>query len=155
MTTTAFNVWYHLGLTRYLQGDLEDALSAYEETLKFSLEHDDNLVATLDWMYMTLRRLGHDDEAESLLQPIHAQMRIIENHAYHRILLLQKGELSEQEVIDVEGDGVQNATAAYGVANWVYCNGDQARAEELWRRIVDETPWNAFGHICAEAELAR
>ncbi|MCZ6652052.1 MAG: hypothetical protein O7D91_03380, partial [Planctomycetota bacterium] len=53
LTTTAFNVWYHLSLARYLQGNFEGALEAYRETMKFSIEHDDNLVATLDWMYMT------------------------------------------------------------------------------------------------------
>ena len=81
LTTTAFNVWYHLSLARYLQGDFEGAIEAYKVTWKFSLKHDDNLVATLDWMYMTLRRLGQDDAAESALQRIHPEMNIIENHA--------------------------------------------------------------------------
>ncbi len=156
LTTTAFNVWYHLGLTRYLQGDLEDALSAYEETLKFSLEHDDNLVATLDWMYMTLRRLGHDDEAESLLQPIHAQMRIIENHAYHRRLLMYKRELQPEDLLDGENAGTLDwATQGYGVGNWHLCNGQQDKARDFFEGVVAGDYWPAFGFIAAEVELAR
>ena len=48
----------------------------------------DLLVATSHWLYMTLRRLGRDDEARQVLKPIHADMYIIENHSYHRLLLM-------------------------------------------------------------------
>ena len=156
LTTTAFNVWYHLSLARYLQGDFEGALEAYKETLKLSFEHDDNLVATLDWMYMTLRRLGRDDAAESALQPIHPEMNIIENHAYHRRLLMYKGKLEPEDLLDArDADALNWATQGYGVGNWRLCNGEQARAREIFEGVVAGDYWPAFGFIAAQVELAR
>ncbi len=156
LTTTAFNVWYHLSLTRYLQGDFEGALDAYKETLKFSFEHDDNLVATLDWMYMTLRRLGRAGDAESALQPIHPEMTIIENHAYHRRLLMYKGELQHEDLLDGEKpDPLVWATPGYGVGNWLLCNGERGKAREIFEGVVAGDYWPAFGFIAAEVELAR
>ncbi len=156
LTTTAFNVWYHLSLARYLQGDFEGALEAYRETLKFSLQHDDNLVATLDWMYMTLRRLGRDHAAESALQPIHPEMNIIENHAYHRRLLMYKGELQPEDLLDAgDADPLVWATQGYGVGNWYLCNGETDNAREVFERVVAGDYWPAFGFIAAEVELAR
>lgn len=156
LTTTAFNVWYHLGLARYLQGDFEGALEAYRETLKFSREHDDNLVATLDWMYMALRRLGRRADAESALAPIHADMNIIENHAYHRRLLMYKRELEPDDLLDTStADPLAWATQGYGVGNWYLCNGQTEQAREVFERVVAGNYWPAFGFIAAEVELAR
>src|SRR5690606_6352786 len=61
-STLAFNVWYHLGLAHYLQGDYDRALEAYEELLKTSAaDHDDSIVAATDWMWMSLMPLGRKD----------------------------------------------------------------------------------------------
>ncbi len=156
LTTTAFNVWYHLSLARYLQGDFEGALDAYKETLKFSFDHEDNLVATLDWMYMTLRRLGRDTAAESALQPIHPEMNIIENHAYHRRLLMYKGKLQPENLLDArDADPLNWATQGYGVGNWLLCNGERDKAREIFEGVVAGGYWPAFGFIAAEVELAR
>lgn len=156
LTTTAFNVWYHLGLARYLQGDFEGALEAYRETLKFSREHEDNLVATLDWMYMALRRLGRRADAESALAPIHADMNIIENHAYHRRLLMYKRELEPDDLLDAStADPLVWATQGYGVGNWYLYNDQTNKAREVFERVVAGNYWPAFGFIAAEVELAR
>ncbi len=156
LTTTAFNVWYHLSLARYLQADFEGALEAYTETLKYSLEHDDNRVATVDWIYMTLRRLGRDVEAESALQPIHLEMNIIENHAYHRRLLMYKRELQPDDLLASRNADLLNwATQGYGVGNWHLCNGRQDKAREVFEGVVAGDYWPAFGFIAAEVELAR
>ncbi len=156
LTTTAFNVWYHLSLARYLQGDFEGALQAYRETLKYSLKHDDNLVATLDWMYMTLRRLERSSDAESVLQQIHPEMTIIENHAYHRRLLMYKGELQPEALLNArDTDPLVWATQGYGVGNWRLCNGQQDKAREIFEGVVAGDYWPAFGYIAAEVDLAR
>jgi tetratricopeptide (TPR) repeat protein len=156
-STSHTNIWYHLGLVHYLTGELEAAARSYRECLAFS-ENDDMRVATAHWLYMTLRRLGRDDEAARLLEPIDAEMEIIENDGYHRLLLMYKGlvpaEELEREAFEAE-DGVALATVAYGVANWHDYNGRAERALELYRRITRGSQWAAFGHIAAEADLAR
>ena len=59
--TLKFNIYYHLGLAYYLKGDFAKALTAYRECMKYSTDNDDSLVATSDWLYMTLRRLGQKE----------------------------------------------------------------------------------------------
>jgi hypothetical protein len=111
-------------------------------------------------MYMTLRRLGHHAEARALLDPITADMEIIENDAYHRRLLMYKGEVEPEELLDLRAvddpdQALNIATQGYGVGNWYLVQGDPEQAREIFLRIVDGTSWAAFGYIAAEAELAR
>ena len=156
-STSHGNIWYHLGLAYYLKGDFDNALRAYRQCLTFS-RNPDMLSATSHWLYMTLRRLGEDDEAREVLEPIHARMDIIENHDYHRLLLMYKGEQTPEQLlaeIEQEDGGLSFATTGYGVANWYLYNGDRDRAVELFDKIVESDSWAPFGLIAAEAELAR
>ena len=155
-STLQSNIWYHLGLAHYLRADFESALTAYRACLQVS-RNPDMLCATTHWAYMTLRRLGRDAEAAELLAPIHAEMDVIENHGYHHLLLMYRGERSAEQVLaSVSGTGgIQGATVAYGVANWHLYNDRPAAAVQLFEQIVAGPQWPAFGHIAAEAELAR
>lgn len=151
--TTHTSVWYHLGLAHYLKGDFDKALAAYRECLDFS-DNPDMVVAITHWLYMTLRRLGRDDEAARVLEPISAGMDVIENFEYHELLLMYRGEKTAEELLSDE-DGVAGATIGYGVANWNFYNGDEERALEMFRAVLEGDAWAAFGYIAAEAELAR
>ena len=153
-STLQFNIWYHLGLAHYLKGDFASALDAYDQCMNVS-SNPDAQAATSHWKYMTLRRLGRDSEAAVVLEPIDAEMEIIENDAYHQLLLMYKGDVSADSVLGPEADAVQSATVAYGVGNWYYYNGNEARAMEIFRDILAGQGWAAFGYIAAEAELAR
>ena len=82
----------------------------------------DMRVASTYWLYMTLRRLERDAEAAQALASITADMDIIENTAYHRLLLLNKGVLSEAD-FGSSGDALQDASAGYGLGNWHFYNG--------------------------------
>ncbi len=156
LTTAGFNVWYHLGLARYLTQDHEGALVAFRAARKYGRGYDDNLVATTDWMYMALRRLGRDCEAAALLDPIHPDMEIIENHAYHRRLLVYKGHVVPEELLDVEkASDLDLATLGYGLGIWYLYNSDLERADAIFRRVTSGPYWPAFGFIAAEVELAR
>ncbi|MGE0479991.1 MAG: tetratricopeptide repeat protein [Phycisphaerae bacterium] len=117
---------------------------------------DDNTVAAADWLYMSLRRAGRDAEAAGVLAVVRPEMNIVENAAYHRRLLLYKGQLRAEQLLNVESaTSLDLATYGYGVANWHLCNGDRARARELFERVTQGGNWPAFGFIAAEAELAR
>jgi tetratricopeptide (TPR) repeat protein len=152
-STLQFNIWYHLGLAYYLKGDFENALNAYAECMERS-DIPDRLVATSHWMYMTLRRLGRVDQATELLAAIDADMEIIENVSYHRLLLMYKGELTPEELMAPGADAVQSATVAYGVGNWYYYNQMESEAFRIFRDILKGDGWAAFGYIAAEAELS-
>lgn len=155
LTTTGFNVWYHLGLARYLTQDLEGALAAFQECQEHGRGFDDNLVATTDWMYLTLRRLGRDREAAGLLERIVPDMDIIENHAYHRRLLMYKGLIAPEELLDLAAASeLDLATLGYGLGTWQLGIGDPTRAGAILRRVTSGPYWPAFGFIAAEVELA-
>jgi tetratricopeptide (TPR) repeat protein len=153
-STLQTNIWYHLALAHYLKHDFEAALPAWRECVSRSA-NDDMRVAASDWLYMTLRRLGRADEAAAVLEPIRADMNILENHAYHRRLLLYRGELAPETLLDMDdADPVQVATYGYGVGNWYLYNGDAERAAAVFRRVLAAPNWAAFGYIAAESEFA-
>ena len=151
------NIAYHLGLAYYLKGDFARAVTVYQRELA-DARNDDRRVSTAHWLYMSLRRLGRDRDAEQVLVPIGRDMQVIENDTYHRLLLLYKGELPADSVLRVGPSGemsVTDASAAYGVGNWHLYNGRRLDAERIFRRIVAGGQWGAFGYVAAEAELAR
>ena len=154
--TLKFNIYYHLGLAHYLKGDFESALVAYRECMKYSTDNDDSLVATSDWLYMTLRRLGRKVEAEKVLEPIKEGMNVLDNGAYYQRLLMYKGLRKPEDVLGSdEQDPLQIATQGYGVGNFYLVNGDTERARAIFKRVVAGPQWAAFGFIAAEADLAR
>jgi tetratricopeptide (TPR) repeat protein len=154
-STLQSNIWYHLALAHYLKGDFTAARDAWRQNLDVALNADMQ-VAVRHWLYMTLRRLGHEAEAAAVLNPVIRELDVIENGSYHRLLLFYKGELTEEDVMGGTGaDGIQNATVAYGVGNWHLYNGRRDEALRIFRRILEGESWAAFGYIAAEAEVAR
>ena len=154
-STLQSNICYHLGLAHYLKSDFEQALRAYRACMEVST-NPDMLVATSHWLYMTLRRLGRDAEASRVLEPIRADLDVIENGAYHRLLLMYKRELPVDSLLSsASSAALDDVTTADGVGQWYLYKGDSARATEIFRRIVATGNWAAFGAIAAEAELAR
>ncbi len=156
LTSIQFNVWYHLGLAYYLKGNYDKAISAYKKCMEVST-NDDLLVATSDWLYMTYRKIGNVDAAAALLEPINDKMRIIENSAYHKRLLMYKGEIEPEDLLDVEvtneASELQMATQGYGVGYWFMIQGDINRAREIFQQVLETSYWPAFGYIASEVEL--
>jgi tetratricopeptide (TPR) repeat protein len=155
LTTLQGNVWYHLGLAYYLRGDFSRAAHAFRNSLIVA-RNDDSRVSSSDWLYMSLRRAGRDQEAAAVLEPIRPDMRIVENQAYHRRLLMYKGLLTPESLLAPEGqDPVSVATQGYGVGNWYLVNGRGEEAEEIFWRVTSAENWAPFGYIAAEADLQR
>ena len=148
------NIFYHLGLAYYLLGDFDHALRAYQRCLTLA-KNPDRLVSTSHWLYMTLRRLGRVGEADKVLEPISISLDVIENVAYHKLLLMYGGEIAPEELVRQDPDTTDGATILYGIGNWYYYNGQPDRAKPLWQKILDGSQWSAFGYIAAEADMAR
>lgn len=157
-STLHTNIYYHLGLAHYLRGEFEAALAAYERCLA-ACTTPDMRVATLDWMYLTLRRLGRHDAAQQLISQLDEDFAVIENHAYLRRIRLYQGVLTPEELIPNSGrdepTDLDLATYGYALGLWSSLNGDEARANEWWQRVLAGRHWAAFGYLAAEAECAR
>ena len=156
-STLQSNIWYHLGLSYYLKGDFERALTAYREAEKVS-KNPDMLVATTHWLYMTLRRLGRDKDATKTLAPIKNDFELIENGDYYKLIRVYKGQLDPANLwleISQRTNSLSNATLGYGLGNWYLYNGQRADAERVFRQVTAGSQWSSFGYIAAEAEINR
>lgn len=147
------NIWYHLGLTHYVLNNLKKATDAFQNCLKAS-KNDDMVVATTHWLYMIQRRLKNKEAARGLLEPISKDMTIIENDGYHQLLLFYKGELTE-DVLKGNGAAGSSEAVKYGIANWHHYNGNVAKAEALYKDLINNGNKAGFGYIAAEADLSR
>ena len=83
-------------------------------------------------------------------------LEIIENEAYHKLLLLFNGSKTAEELLATEAKAPTDpATIAYGVGMWQLLNGDADSATKRFEAAVAGENWPAFGFIAAEVELAR
>lgn len=156
-STLQSNIFYHLGLVYYLKGDFKNALKAYERCLKVS-KNPDMFVATQNWHYLTLMRLGKEKEAEKVLTSVKDGLDIVENDSYYKLLKLYAGKIRPETLLTEirdSNDGLQNATMGYGIGTYLLIHGDKERAETIFRKILETDQWSSFGYIAAEAELAR
>ncbi len=161
LSTLHFNLWYHLGLARYIQGDWEGAREAWEACLEVSVGSDlgnpDLEVATSYWLYLARHRTEDGEEAEELLAELPSADEIIENDSYLELLRLFRGDEGAEELLaGVEVGSLGGATLAYGVAMHHLLAGREVEARALMARILEEPEqWPAFGYMAAEAEVAR
>lgn len=158
LSTVQFNVWYHLGLAHYLKGEFEKALEAYKNCLAVS-KNDDLKVATLDWYYMTLVKLGRKKEALQMIKKVGTKMNIIENDAYHKRLLVYKGEMKPEQLLNFDSpesaeQKLQYVTQGYGLGNHYLSLGDTTKAKNVFEQVIKTGYWSAFGYIASEMELA-
>lgn len=159
LSTTQFNIYYHLALAYYLKGDFTSAEEAYLKCLAVS-NNDDLLVATIDWLYMTYRRTSQLDKAAQLLQQVTDSMTIVENDSYFVRCKMYQGKLAPNDLLsvsiaDLDQAQLAMATQGYGVGNWFLYNGDTTQALAVFKQVTSGKHFGAFGFIAAEAELAR
>jgi tetratricopeptide (TPR) repeat protein len=155
LSNTQFNVYYHLGLAYFLTRDFVKAEAAYRECLRWS-KNDDSVVATSDWLYITLRRTGRVAEAAEVLAPMRGGLTVIEDGAYLERLLMFKGEIPEEEFARERPDETapEKAIRAYGLGLAALWRGETERARTLFTHLVRTTSWASFATIAAEVELA-
>ena len=156
-STLQSNIYYHLGLAYYVIGDFANALKAYEKCLKVS-KNPDMFVATQNWHYLTLRRLGKIQESVRVLKSVKDGLDIIENDSYYKLLKLYAGkERPETLLTEIRdsSDELQNATMGYGIGAYFLVNGEKEIAEKIFREILETDQWSSFGYIAAEGELGR
>ena len=149
------NIRYHLGLAHVLRGEFEQALPLYEEDVE-KADNPDMRTASSYWLYLTLRRLGRDDEARTVVADLPPFEDLIENFDYHRLLQA----FAQAGAFEGGDDGpdtlnLSGATVGYGLATFDLVEGREEEAYAEYEEILEGAQWAAFGYIAAEAELAR
>ena len=154
-TTLHYNIWYHLGLAYYLKGDYEKALYAYNQNMLVA-DNNDSYVATLNWLYITLKKLGKNAEAEQKLQNMDPDIQVIENKDYRDILLMYRRN-NEKSLLEKTNSqqSLGSATLGYALGNYYLLKGQKEKAKEIFKAVVKGNQWASFGFIAAEKELER
>lgn len=160
-TTDHSNILYHLGLAHYLKGDFGKAAEAFAARADIAVAgrplSDDNLVSFTYWHYLSLRRLGRDDEAKALLiREYKPRMEVRDNTAYHAMLRVFAGEVPAEVLAPAaETATPSNLAMAYGVGVYRLLNGQHEEASAMFTKLAANPAWPSFGVIAAEAEVAR
>jgi tetratricopeptide (TPR) repeat protein len=154
---------YHLGLAHYFLGDFDAAAASFDQARSLA-KSDDSLIDCSNWLYVSLRRGGKEQQAEEVLKRITPEVKNTEPHLYFylRLLHFYQGKLTAEAVLpappagpeDLEGE-LAFDTVSYGVGNWRLYHHDKAAATELFRNVVKGEAWNAWGFIGSEQELFR
>ncbi|MCE7745253.1 MAG: hypothetical protein GPJ52_08990 [Candidatus Heimdallarchaeota archaeon] len=150
------NIYYHLGLAYYLDGDFAKANLAYRHCLEIS-DNDDKIVSSAHWLYMTLRLLNIKYEADMHLQNISNELNIIENHHYYDCILLYKGNKTPEQLLEKarKQGSLGLSTIGYGIANWYFYNDQKDEAKQILEEILKLENWASFGYIAAEVDHKR
>jgi tetratricopeptide (TPR) repeat protein len=158
LSNLQFNIWYHLGLAYYLNGDYDRAAIAYDSCMRYSI-NPDLLCATTDWYYMALMRSGRKEDAAALLRAISPDIEVIENDGYLQRLMMYQGRIRPDSLLQFDRITEENelnvVTQGYGVSFYLEQQGDTMRAREIRDRILETSYWSAFGYIAAEADKFR
>ena len=157
------DVYYHLGLAHYFLGEFAESADAFGHAVELAPSVDSRINSS-NWLYASLRRAKKPDEAKKALAGITPEMTHTEPHSYFYLSLVRffQGSMTEADAVppapvgadDVEGE-LRFDTVAYGVGNWHLYNGNRAKAQEYFKRIVTGQVWITWGFIGAEAELVR
>ncbi|GGM14953.1 MULTISPECIES: tetratricopeptide repeat protein [Micromonospora] len=155
-TTLHTSIWYHLGVAQYLTGDFEGCLPSFRAAEESS-RHQEGLVASQDWQYMALRRLGRPDEAEQVLDRFRAVRLVQEDHlvGYEGRMQLYTGEITPEQLWAMcDGNGLKTVTQGYGLGNWHYYQGDLDKAREVFDGVLRTGVTHAFAYLAVKSEYA-
>jgi tetratricopeptide (TPR) repeat protein len=155
LDTTNYDIWYHLGVVRFVRGDFGGASDAFTHAQRMA-PNPNELAGSTDWLWMSLSRAGRAAEASRALAAITDSLSVTTARAYFQRLKLYRGRIAPQDVMTpADTDDITVATLAFGVGNWYLVRGDSARAREWFERSVASGGWPAFGFIASEVELRR
>ncbi|MCI8664340.1 MAG: tetratricopeptide repeat protein [Hungatella sp.] len=155
-----WNVFYHLGLSFFLLRDYKRAAKAYRRCYELT-DAQPELIAVSDWYYMTLKRLGWDEEAEKVLDRITEHMEPGDNTAYYARLLMYKGIKKPEELLSADPDKVTDleiVTMGFGIGNYYLMQGEKEKGYEVMEQVIrsgDQSDcYFAFAYLASKVELS-
>ncbi len=151
--TLQFEIWRHLGVVRYLQGDFAGAADALRTSYRRATTDDARVVAA-DWLWLASMRAGRQAEAAAVLQSITPGMQVFDERHTLRRLLAYKGAEPMAALLDPR-EHFALVWHGYGVGTWHLLRGDTAFARRIYEQVTATPGWAARGFIAAEVELAR
>jgi Flp pilus assembly protein TadD len=162
LTPKNMAVWYHLGLSHYFLNEFSEAADAFHHAVETAPSTDERINAT-NWLYAALRRAGKTAEAAKALEAVPPEMTNQAPHTkfYLNLVRFFQGRMSEAEALPAEPPANNTDqevelpfdTVAYGIGNWYLYNGNPAKAQEYFRRVMKGHVWVTWGFIGSELQL--
>ncbi len=152
-----WDCWYHQGVAYYLSGQYERAEVSFRGCFGRSDLFDDD-VATKDWLWLTLMRLGKEKEAAEVvadIKPGHAVQYA--DCGYYNRVLVYNGTITPEEAMEAagKGDGHLYATASYGIACYYLFHGEKAKAYDILKKIDEDSSWGGFAEHAGRRDFAQ
>jgi tetratricopeptide (TPR) repeat protein len=155
--------YYHLGLAHYFLGEFAPAADAFRHAVE-TAPNTDEIINSTNWLYAALRRAGKTAEAAKALDAVPLDMTNKEPHTkfYLNLVRFFQGRMSEADALPAQppADNTDQEvelpfdTVAYGIGNWHLYNGDIAKAQEYFHRVLKGHVWITWGFVGSETELA-
>jgi tetratricopeptide (TPR) repeat protein len=153
--------YYHLGLSHYFLKEFAEAADAFAHAVATAPNTDEKINST-NWLYAALRRAGKTAEAEKALLGVPADMTNQSPHTrfYLNLVRFFQGKMSEAEALPPQppADNTDQEvelpfdTVAYGIGNWYLYNGNPAKAQEFFHRVLKGHVWVTWGFIGSELQ---
>jgi tetratricopeptide (TPR) repeat protein len=154
--------YYHLGLAHYFLNEFSEAADAFGHAVETAPNTDERINST-NWLYAALRRAGRTAEAAKALEAVPPEMTNQSPHTkfYLNLVRFFQGRMSAADALPPEppADNTDQEvelpfdTVAYGIGNWYLYNGNPAKAQEYFRRVMKGHVWVTWGFIGSELEL--
>lgn len=144
-------------MAQYLLGDFEGCLPSFRAAEKSS-RHQEGTVASQDWQYMALRRLGRPAEAEQVLDRFRQITLVEEDHlvGYEGRMQLYTGQITPEQLwATCDGNKLKTVTQGYGLGNWHYYQGDVDKAREVFDGVLRTGVTHAFAYLAVKSEYSR
>ncbi len=155
--TYQHQIRYHIGLYHFLKRNYATAAEAFEKSLATSHAGGDTAGAS-DWLYNCYMRAGETEKAAAVAKPFKLDFTIEnKDYPYYRRLLLFNNVIKPEELVDENkaiGDmTLLEMTKLYGLANWYVYHSDSAKAQTLYKKILDSKEWAGFAYASAELDV--
>ena len=146
-----FNIWYYLGLSYYMKGNYDKAISSFRKCEKYTNNNDLKVVIT-NWLYTAFAKIGNLDLAEAEIMSIPTNMRLVEikSRKYHDLIMLYRGLVTPS--ILTKRNGI-DADVGYGIGNYYLVNGQVENAISAFNRVISTEQQAFVGYIAIESEL--
>ncbi len=155
LDSTNYDIWYHLGIVRYVRGEIAGAAAAFARARPMA-PNDNELAGSTDWLWMSLSRAGRHSEATAVLASLRDSLTVPDRYPYAQRLRLYQGRVKPEDLVGpADTADIPLATLAYGLGNWYLVAGDTAAARTWFERSIASGGWPAFGFILSEVELRR
>jgi lipoprotein NlpI len=88
------DAYYHLGLAHYFLAEFDQAAASFDKARELA-KSNDSLIDCANWLYVSLRRAGKEQEATQVLACITPDVKDTEPHLYFYLRLQHDRRISK------------------------------------------------------------